>query len=189
MHLISTKWFVLISKANHSVHSNSSLCPTTNGKEAEIERFFEDLQDPLELTPKWCAFRGLECKRMKSRDIWSNRQVWLWSAQWSRAKADRVLPKERTGVSKHSSNNIRDDYTWISPDGQYRKSDWLYSLQRKIEKLYTVIKDKTRNWLWLRSWTPYCEIQTYIEDSRENQWTIQKWPKSNPLGLYSGSDK
>ena len=32
-------------------HSNPSLCPTTNA-EAEVERFYEDLQDPLELTPK-----------------------------------------------------------------------------------------------------------------------------------------
>ena len=40
------------------------------------------------------------------------------------------------------------------------KTDWLYSLQLKIEKLYTVSKNKTRSWLGLRSWTPYCEIQT-----------------------------
>ena len=32
------------------------------------------------------------------------------------------------------------------------KSDWLYSLQLKMEKLYTVNKNKTRSWLWLRSW-------------------------------------
>ena len=35
-------------------------------------------------------------------------------------------------------------------------------------KLYTVSKNKTRSWLWLRSWTPYCQIQTEIEESREN---------------------
>ena len=40
------------------------------------------------------------------------------------------------------------------------KSDWLYSLQPKMEKLYTISKNKTRSWLWLRSWTPYCQIQT-----------------------------
>ena len=44
------------------------------------------------------------------------------------------------------------------------KSDWLYSLQPKMEKLYTVSKNKTRSWLWLRSWTPYCKIQTEIEE-------------------------
>ena len=30
----------------------------------------------------------------------------------------------------------------------------------KMEKLYTVNKNKTRSWLWLRSWTPECQIQT-----------------------------
>ena len=43
------------------------------------------------------------------------------------------------------------------------KSDWLYSLQPKMEKLYIVSKNKTRSWLWLRLWTPYCQIQTDIE--------------------------
>ena len=33
-------------------HSNPSLCPITNTKEAEAEWFYEDLQDLLELTPK-----------------------------------------------------------------------------------------------------------------------------------------
>ena len=48
------------------------------------------------------------------------------------------------------------------------KSDWLHSLQPKMEKLYTVSKNKTGSWLWLRPWTPYCQIQTEIEESREN---------------------
>ena len=52
---------------------------------------------------------------------------------------------------------------WSTP-----KSDWLYSSQPKMEKLYTVNKNKTRSWLWLRSWTSYWQIQTEIEDSREN---------------------
>ena len=36
-----------------------------------------------------------------------------------------------------------------------------------MEKLYTVSKNKTWNWLWLRSWTPYCKIQAQIEESRQ----------------------
>ena len=27
-----------------------------------------------------------------------------------------------------------------------------------MEKIYTVSKNKTGSWLWLRSWTPYCKI-------------------------------
>ena len=64
--------------------------PTSNAEEAEVERFYEDLQDLLELTPptKRCPFhyRGLECKSRKSRNTWSNRQIWPWNMQWSRAK-------------------------------------------------------------------------------------------------------
>ena len=33
-------------------HSNPSLCPTSNAEEAEVEWFYEDLQDLLELTPQ-----------------------------------------------------------------------------------------------------------------------------------------
>ena len=52
--------------------------PTNNAKEAEVEQFYEDLQDLLELTPKidvLFIIRGLEYKSRKSRDTWSNRQV------------------------------------------------------------------------------------------------------------------
>ena len=46
--------------------------PTSNAEEAEVERFYEDLQDLLELTPKTrCPFhyRGLECRSRKSRNL------------------------------------------------------------------------------------------------------------------------
>ena len=87
---------------------------TTNAKEAEVEWFYEDLQDLLAVIPKkGCLFhrRGLECKSRRSRDIWSTRQAWPWCTKWSRTKANRVLPKECTGHSKHSYNNTRDNST------------------------------------------------------------------------------
>ena len=37
--------------------------------------------------------------------------------------------------------------------------------------------------------TPYYQIQTQIEESRENHQTIQVWPKPNPLRLYSRTEK
>ena len=136
---------------------------TTNAKEAEVQWFCEELQDFLELTPKRCPFhhRQLECKSRKSRDTWSNRQVWHWSTKWSRAKANRLLPREHIGHSKHPLPTTQEmtlhmDITrWSIP-----KSDWLYSLQPKMKKHYTVSKNKTRSWLWLRSSAPYCKIQT-----------------------------
>ena len=49
--------------------------PTSNAEEAEVEQFYEDIQDLLELTQKRSPFhyRGLECKSRKSRNTWSNR--------------------------------------------------------------------------------------------------------------------
>ena len=114
-------------------------------------------------TQKRCPFhyRGLECKSRKLRNNWSNWQIWLWSTKWSRSKANRVLPRERTGHSKHplpttQEKTLHMDITrWLT-----LKSDWLYSLHPKMEKLYIVSKNKTGSWLWLRSWTPHCQIQT-----------------------------
>ena len=57
---------------------------TSNTKEAEVEKYCEDLQDLVELTPKnRCPFhyRGLECKSRKSRNTWNNRQIWPWSTK------------------------------------------------------------------------------------------------------------
>ena len=85
-------------------------------------------------TKKMCPFhhRGLECKSRKLRDTWHNRQAWLWSTKWSRAKANRVLSKEHTGHSKHpppttQEKTLHMDITRWS----ISKSDWLYSLQPK----------------------------------------------------------
>ena len=66
------------------------------------------------------------------------------------AKANGVLPREHTGHSKHpfpttQEKTLHMDITrWSTP-----KSDWLYSLQSlqpKMEKLYTVSKNKIRSW-------------------------------------------
>ena len=47
--------------------------PSSNAEEPEVEWFYEDLQDLLELTPKRCPFhhRGLGCKSRKLRNTWS----------------------------------------------------------------------------------------------------------------------
>ena len=138
--------------------------PTTNAEEAEVEWFYEDLQDLLELTPKkdvLFIIRELEYKSRKSRGTWSNRQIWSWSTKWSRAKANRVLTKECTGHSKHPLPTTQEKTLHMNiTRWSVLKSDWLYSLQPKKEKLYTVSKNKTMSWLWLRSRTPYCKIQT-----------------------------
>ena len=70
--------------------------PTTNGGEAQVEWFYEEIQDLIEVIPrKRYPFyhRGLECKSRKSGDTWSTRQVWPWNIKWSWAKANKSFAK------------------------------------------------------------------------------------------------
>ena len=93
---------------------------TSNAEEAEVEHFYEDLQDLLELTPpKYILFiLGDRNASRKSRDTWSNRQIWPWSKKQSRAKANRVSPRERIGHSKPSQEKtLHMDITrWSIPN-------------------------------------------------------------------------
>ena len=58
--------------------------PTSNAEEVEVEWFYEDLQDLLELTPKkdvLFIIGDWNAKSRKSRNIWSNRKIWPWSTE------------------------------------------------------------------------------------------------------------
>ena len=58
--------------------------PTNYAEEAEVEQFSEDFQDLLEPTPEKDLFfiiGGLEVKSRKSRNTWSNGQIWPWSTE------------------------------------------------------------------------------------------------------------
>ena len=116
----------------------------------------------LNSLPVWTSpFRGLECKSRKLRNTWSNRQIWPWNTEWSRARTNRVWPRKCTDHNKHPLPTTQEKTLHIDITRRSTpKPDWLHSLQPKMEKLYTVSKNKTRSRLWLRSWTPYCQIQT-----------------------------
>ena len=139
-----------------------------------VERFYEDLQDCLEITPpKYLIFI-----------------IGDWNAKVGSQETSGVTGKFVLGVLNETGQRLvefcsenapviantlfqqdkRRLYTWTSPTHTWPilKSDWLYSLQPKMEKFYTVSKNKTRSWLWHRSWTPYCQTQTWIEESRRN---------------------
>ena len=132
--------------------------PTSNAEEAEVEPFYGDLQDLLEQTPKkdvlfiigdWNAKGG-------SQEItWSNRQIWPWSTKQSRSKANRVLPRECTGHSKHllpttQEKNLHIDITvwsteirliifFAAKDGEAlyseQKQDWELTLAQIMNSL------------------------------------------------------
>ena len=84
-------------------HSNPSLSLTSNAEEAEIERFYEDLQDLLELKPKkdvlffigdWNAKVGSQ----ETPGVTGKFGLGIWNEARQRLI---VLPRKRTGHSKH----------------------------------------------------------------------------------------
>ena len=120
--------------------------PTSNADEAESS--YEDLQDLLEQIPKIDVLfiKGDWNAKVGSQEIPGVMGKFGLGVQNEGQKLTRVLPRERTGHSKHplpttQEKTLHMDITrWPTP-----KSDWLYSLQPKMEKLYTVSKNKTRS--------------------------------------------
>ena len=135
--------------------------PATDAEQTGVERFYEDIQELLE-HKKIMSFSswGLECNSRKSRDTWSNRQVWPWSTEWSRSKTKSVWSREHTSHSKHPLPTTQEMTLHMDiPRWSILKPDLLYFLHPKMEKFYTVSKNKTSGWPWLRSWALYCKIQ------------------------------
>ena len=68
----------------HVRHWARPYAPTSNSEEAEVERFYEDLQGLLELTPKkdvLFIIGDWNAKSRKSRNTWGNRQIWPWNTE------------------------------------------------------------------------------------------------------------
>ena len=83
-------------------------------------------------TKKRCPFhhRWLECKSKKSGDTWSNRQVWLWSIRWRRAKANWLTEFYQANTLVIANTLFqqpkRQLYPWTSTDSQYwNQIDWV----------------------------------------------------------------
>ena len=97
--------------------------PTSNTEEAEVERFYEDLQDPLELTPK--------------KDVLFI--IGDWNAKVGSQETPGVTGKFGLGIQNEAGQSLiefcqengrviantlfqqhkRRCYTWTSPDGQH----------------------------------------------------------------------
>ena len=132
-------------------HNNPSLCPDQECWRSwswmVLWRFTRPSRTNIQ---KRCLFhyRRLECKIRKSRDTWSNRQICPWHTKQSRSKAnefcqENALVIANTLFQQHEKTLHMDITRWSIP-----KSNWLYSLQPKMEKLYTVSKNKTVRWLY-----------------------------------------
>ena len=100
--------------------------PTTNAKEADVEWFYEDLQDPLELTPKrdvifiignWNAKVGSQ-EIQAVTGVTGNFGLGVQNEVEQRLTEfcqENTLVLTNTLFQQHK----RRLYTWTSPDGQY----------------------------------------------------------------------
>ena len=97
---------------------------SSNAEEAEVERFYEDLQDLLELTPKKMSFffnRGLECKNRKSGNTWSVSGKFGLGVQNEAGQRLIEFCQEKALVIVNTlfQQHKRRLSTWTSPDGQH----------------------------------------------------------------------
>ena len=160
-----TQWSVHLQGKPFNITGIQVYAPTGNTEEAKVEWFYEDLQDLLELTHKtdvlfiigdWNAKVGSQ----ETPGVTGKFGLGMRNGAGQRLIEfcqEKALVIANTLFQQHKRRlYIHMDITrWSTP-----KSDWLYSMQPKMEKLYTVNKKKTRSWLWLRSWTPCYQIQT-----------------------------
>ena len=97
--------------------------PTSNAEEAEVERFYEDLQDLLELTPKkdvlfiigdWNA-------KVESQDILGVTGKFGLAVQNEAGQRLIEFCQENALVIANTlfQQHKRRLYTWTSPDGQH----------------------------------------------------------------------
>ena len=94
----TTEWSLFVSKVNDSVSQWSKSMPQpVRWRSWSPMVLWRPTRPYRTNTQKRRPFhhRRMECKNRKSRDTWSNREVWPWSTKWSRAKANS------TGHSKY----------------------------------------------------------------------------------------
>ena len=109
--------------------------PTTNAKETEVERFYEDLQDLLKLAPnKDFLFSIGDC----NANVWSQEipgATGKFGPAVQNESGQRITEfcQENTLVIANTlfQQHKRRLYTWASPDGQYRnQTDYIICGQR-----------------------------------------------------------
>ena len=125
--------------------------PTSNAEEAEVERFYEDLQNLLELTRRKDVLFIIED----------------WNAKVGSQETPGVTSKFGLGIQNEAEQRLiefcqenalvianthfqqlkRRLYTWTSPDGQHRNQiDYILCTQRWRSSIQ-VSKNKTGSWL------------------------------------------
>ena len=113
--------------------------PTSNTEEAEVEQFYEDLQDLLELTPQkdvlfiigdWNAKVGSQVDSRKSTPGVTGK-FGLGVHNEAGQRLIEFWQENALVIANTSSNNTREDYTQISLDGRHwNQIDYIPCSQR-----------------------------------------------------------
>ena len=107
---------------------------TSNADEADIEWFYEDLQDLLKLAPqKDVLFTiGDRMPNWKSSNTWSNRKMGLGIQNESGQRLIEFCQENTVVITNTlSQQHKRRLYTWTLLDGQYRNQiDYILCIQR-----------------------------------------------------------
>ena len=165
VHAISkmTEWSLFFQGKPFNITVIQVYALTSNAEEAEAEQFYENLQHLLELILK--------------KDVLFITED--WNAKVESQETPGVTGKFGLGVQNEAGQRLivlcqenaliiantlfqqhKRRFTYWHHQMVHTEIRLIISLQPKMEKLYTVSQNKTRRWLWLRSWTPYYQIQT-----------------------------
>ena len=129
---------------------------TSNAEEAEVEWFYEDIQELLELTPpKDVLFIiGDWNAKVESQETPGVIGKFGLGVQNEAGQRLRVLPRDTLVIANTLfQQHKRRLYTWTHDQMVNTKIRLITFLQPKMDKLYTVSKNNPGR-------TPYCQIQT-----------------------------
>ena len=125
-------------------YGNPSLCPTSNDEEAEIKRFYEDLQNLLEVTPKKGVLFIIGGQNAKVGSKETPGVTGKFGLGVQNEAGQRLIEfcQENALVIANTlfQQHKRRLYTWTSPGGQHRNliivfaakdGEALYSQQKK----------------------------------------------------------
>ena len=134
----SQKWqndFCSFPRRTIQYYTNTSLCPKSNAEEAEVEQFYEDLQDLLKLTPQKDVLfiTGDWNAKVGSQEIHGVTNKFGLGVQNEARQKLTEFCQENTLVVANTlfQQHKRKLYLWTLPDGQYwNQVDYILCSQR-----------------------------------------------------------
>ena len=186
-----TEWSLFFQGKPFNIMVIQVCAPTSNAEEAEVEWFYEDLQDLLELTPRKDVIFiiGYWNAKVGSQEIPGVTGKFGLGVQNEAGQSlteffqENTLVTANTLCQQHKRRLHMDITRWSTS-----KSYCLYSLQSKMEKLYIVSKNKTRSWLQFRSWKFTLKLQKVGKTTRPFRYDPNQIPYNYTVEVTDSRD-